>query len=45
VKSYINVWFKEFIKKEVPGNVNLYTFKNSKSLGGDLMELNMVGNE
>ena len=34
IKSDLDIWFKAFFKKEVSGNVNLYTYKKSKRLGG-----------
>lgn len=34
VKSDLDVWFQGFFKKEISGNVNLYTYKKTKKLGG-----------
>lgn len=34
VKSDIDIWFQGFFKKEISGNVNLYTYKKTKKLGG-----------
>jgi hypothetical protein len=33
IKSDIDIWFKRFFKKEVSGNVNLYTYKKTKKIG------------
>jgi len=40
VKSDISFWTKAFYKKEIEGNVNLYTFKKSKKLGGFDTDIN-----
>lgn len=34
VKSDLNIWAQRFFKKEFSGNVNLYTYKRAKVLGG-----------
>ncbi len=40
VKSDLDIWFKRFFRKEAAGNVNLYTFRNSKRLGGFDTDIN-----
>ena len=33
VKSDMGIWSQAFYKKEIAGNINLYTYKKSKRLG------------
>jgi hypothetical protein len=34
IKSDLDIWFQGFFKKEISGDVNLYSYKKTKRLGG-----------
>jgi hypothetical protein len=40
VKSDIGIWTQAFYKKEIVGNINLYTYKKSKKIGGFDSDIN-----
>lgn len=40
IKSDVDCWSEAFFKKELSGNVNLYTFKQKKKLGGFDTDIN-----